>query len=327
MNNIIEVKKLRKEFVYHEKAAGLKESFKSIFVRKKKIKIAVDGISFDISEGEFVGFLGPNGAGKTTTLKMLSGILYPTSGEIKVLNYIPQKRERKFLENIGMVMSQKQQLFWDIPPIDSFLLFKEIYEIPEKEFNGRIEELSTLLDIKDVLKVQVRKLSLGQRMKCELIAALIHKPKVVFLDEPTIGLDVVAKKKMWDFLRKYNKEEKTTIILTSHYMEDIKKLCERVIIIDKGKLLYDGALEKLQNDYIKYKTITLVMNEIVALEKLKEFGKIIEHKETKYVLQVQKEKATQIASKILEKFPVNDILISAPDAEEVIREIFAKGIK
>ena len=324
---MIEVKNLVKQFDYYEKEQGLKNSFLNLFNRKKKIKTAVDDISFSIGEGEFVGFLGPNGAGKTTTLKMLSGILYPTSGEIKISGKIPSKREYDFLRHIGIVMGQKQQLFWDIPALDSLTLFKEIYNLSDAQFTKRINELSSLLQVRDVLKIQARKLSLGQRMKCELIAALLHKPKILFLDEPTIGLDVVSKKKMWDFLSAYNKQEKTTIILTSHYMEDIKRLCKRVIIIDKGKLIYDGALDDLMKNYIKYKTITLYFSKNIAKDVLLKYGKIIEHKDTKYVLRVLASDATHTASKLLSSFEVEDILISAPDADEVIREIFSKGMK
>lgn len=247
----IEVKNLSKTYEYYKKQPGLLASVKGLFSREKLYTEAVKEINFNIEEGELVGFLGPNGAGKTTTLKILSGILYPSGGEAKVLGHIPWKRQKEYQKQFALVMGQKNQLWWDLPAMESFVLNKEIYEVPDKEFKENLEELTELLDVKDILDVQVRKLSLGQRMKCELIAALLHKPKVLFLDEPTIGLDVVAQKNIRDFIKKYNKEEKTTIILTSHYMEDISQLCQRIIIIDLGRIVYDGRLDDLMKKYAK----------------------------------------------------------------------------
>jgi ABC-2 type transport system ATP-binding protein len=215
----ISVKGLSKYYQVHQKEPGLSGSIKSLFNRKYYDVKAVDDISFEIGEGELVGFIGPNGAGKTTTLKTLSGLLYPTQGEVSVLGYTPWKRQAEFQKQFALVMGQKNQLWWDLPAIESFILNKEIYEVPKAQYEQTLEELSTLLDVKALLKVQVRKLSLGERMKMELIAALIHSPKVLFLDEPTIGLDVVAQKKMRDFVKAYNLKYKATIILTSHYME------------------------------------------------------------------------------------------------------------
>lgn len=325
--SIIEVKNLGKTFQTYKKQEGFWGSIKSIFYRKKIETKAVNDISFEIEEGEFIGFLGPNGAGKTTTLKMLSGILYPTSGSAKILGFTPSERERKYQKQIGMVFGQKSQLLWDLPALDSYLLFKEIYEIPDEQFKKKIKELSELLDVTEFLNQQVRKLSLGQRMKCELIASLLHSPKVLFLDEPTIGLDIVSKKRMWDFMSEYNKKEKTTVILTSHYMEDIKRLCKRVIIIDKGKKLYDGDLQKLTEKYVKNKTLTLTFEKEIDENELKKYGKIVEKEDLKYVLAVPQKNSTKTAADILTKFPVEDILISAPEAEEVIREIFEKNSK
>ncbi|MDP3043244.1 MAG: ABC transporter ATP-binding protein [bacterium] len=246
---IIEVKNLSKTYEYYKKQPGLLASVKGLFRREKLYVEAVKEINFNIEEGELVGFLGPNGAGKTTTLKMLSGILYPSGGEARVLGHIPWKRQKEYQKQFALVMGQKNQLWWDLPAMESFILNKEIYEVPDKEFKYNLAELTELLDVKDILDIQVRKLSLGQRMKCELIAALLHKPKVLFLDEPTIGLDVVAQKNTRDFIKKYNKEKKTTIILTSHYMKDISQLCQRVIIIDLGRIIYDGRLDDLIKKY------------------------------------------------------------------------------
>src|SRR3989338_8274565 len=229
---IIEVKNLTKKYEYYKKAPGLLASMKSLFHREKLYTEAVKNISFTVDEGELVGFLGPNGAGKTTTLKILSGILYPTSGEAKVLGHVPWKREKKYQKQFAIVMGQKNQLWWDLPAMDSFILNKEIYEVPDVQFKKTVDGLAELLEIKDILDVQVRKLSLGQRMKCELIAALLHQPKVLFLDEPTI-------------------------VLTSHYMEDVAALCKRVIIIDHGEIMYDGDLKALVDKYVDHKVLTI----------------------------------------------------------------------
>jgi len=229
----------------HQKEPGLRGSFKSLFNRKYYDVKAVDGVSLNIEEGELIGFIGPNGAGKTTTLKVLSGLLYPTSGAVSVLGYTPWERKPEFQKQFSLVMGQKNQLWWDLPAMESFILNKEIYEVPDIQYKKTLDELVELLDVKDFLKIQVRKLSLGQRMKMELIAALIHSPKILFLDEPTIGLDVVMQKKMRDFIKEYNKKYNATIILTSHYMDDVKELCNRVVIIDKGRILFDGALDEI----------------------------------------------------------------------------------
>ncbi len=248
---IIEVKNLTKTFKIYKKEPGLSGSLKSLFSRKYENKTAVNDVSFSIEEGELIGFIGPNGAGKTTTLKMLSGLLYPSGGSVSVLGYKPFDRKNEFLKQISLVMGQKNQLWWDLPPMDTFLLNKEIYEISDKDFKSRVEELSELLDVKDILNVQVRKLSLGQRMKCELMAALLHHPKILFLDEPTIGLDVVVQQKLRDFIKEYNIKYKATILLTSHYMRDVKHLCKRVVVINYGQIIYDGNLDQLTKQYAK----------------------------------------------------------------------------
>src|SRR6266568_278175 len=255
---VISVSHLTKYYQVHQKEPGFAGSMKSLFKRKYYAAKAVDDISFTIDEGELVGFIGPNGAGKTTTLKCLTGLLYPTGGEVRVLGYTPFERKHSYLKQISLVMGQKNQLWWDLPAIDSFLLNKEIYEIPDEHYNKTIEQLSDLLDVQDILQVQVRKLSLGQRMKCELIAALLHNPKILFLDEPTIGLDVMMQQKLREFIKAYNQQYNATIILTSHYMKDVEELCKRIIIIDHGKILYDGKLESIVKKYAKNKSITAV---------------------------------------------------------------------
>lgn len=322
---IIQVKNLTKYYQVHQKEPGFTGSLKALVNRKYFDAKAVDDISFEINEGELVGFIGPNGAGKTTTLKCLSGLLYPTSGKVDVLGFTPFERKNAYLKQIALVMGQKNQLWWDLPPIDSFLLNKEIYEVPEGEFKKTLEELADLLEVIDVLKIQVRKLSLGQRMKCELIAALIHSPKVLFLDEPTIGLDVVMQQKLREFIKEYNKKFNATVILTSHYMEDVKELCERVIIIDHGKLLYDGKLEDIVKKYAPNKLLSVVFEKKVDREKLEKLGKIEEYDFPKVVLSVARDKSKHVAAKLLDEYPVEDINIEEPKIEDIIRDVFSKG--
>ena len=318
---IIEVKNLSKTFDYYKKEAGLKASIKSLFNRKKLFKTAIDDISFNIEEGEFVGFLGPNGAGKTTTLKVLSGILHPSAGECTVLNHTPYNREKDYQMEFALVMGQKSQLWWDLPAMDSFVLNKEIYEVPTEDFKKNILELTELLGITDILDVQVRKLSLGQRMKCELVAALLHKPKVLFLDEPTIGLDVVAQKNIRDFLKKYNKENKTTIILTSHYMEDIKELCERVIIIDHGKIGFDGNLDELVKNTASQKVLKLEFEQKVTKSELNKFGKVINFDPYSAELSIERDNIRKVASDILAStLPISDIAITEVPIDDVIKK-------
>ena len=320
--DIIQVENLTKYFRIYRKEPGLAGSLKSLFARKHYDSKAVDNISFTIEEGELVGFIGPNGAGKTTTLKCLSGLLYPTGGNVSVLGYKPFDRKKEFLRQISLVMGQKNQLWWDLPPIESFLLNKEIYQIPDTNFKKTITELSNLLDVKDILNIQVRKLSLGQRMKCELIAALIHSPRVLFLDEPTIGLDVVMQKNLRKFIKDYNERFKATIILTSHYMGDVEELCKRVIIINLGKIIYDGELKDIVKKYAKNKLLTILFHKNVERKQLEKFGEIKEYEPLKSKLAVPLEKSNQVAVKILEEYPVEDLNIEDPDIETIIRFIF-----
>lgn len=242
---IISVNLLTKDYRIHNKQEGVRGSIRALAHRDYTTVHAVNNICLNIKPGELVGFIGSNGAGKTTTLKMLSGLLYPTSGSIEVLGHTPHKRDADFLRQISFIMGQKNQLWWDIPAIESFNLNRDIYEVPEKQYRAVLDELVDLLDIKDILHQQVRHLSLGQRMKCELVAALVHTPKVLFLDEPTLGLDVVTQQKIREFIKAYNKRHNATVILTSHYMDDVKEVCDRVIIIDKGAVLFDGKISNL----------------------------------------------------------------------------------
>ena len=320
----VDVADLRKVFISVKRDAGLAGAFRSLFSTTKTEVEAVKGVSFRIEPGELVGFLGPNGAGKTTTLKMLSGILFPTSGQANVLGFTPWERKNAYLRQISLVMGQKNQLWWDLPATDSFLLLKEIYEVPDKEYQQRVDELSELLDIKRLLTTQVRKLSLGERMKCELVAALLYDPKVVFLDEPTIGLDVVSQKRIREFLKSYQKRTGSTIILTSHYMQDIQELCERVIIIDKGGVIFDDALAVLVERYSDSKRLTLQFSESVSAVELEPYGRVLERGDdgSSATLEVPRDRITRVAAEVLTRLPVADIAIADVEAEEVIHQIF-----
>ena len=320
--SIINVEHLVKEYSVYKKEPGFLGSVKSLISRKYEKVRAVDDISFSIEEGELIGFIGPNGAGKTTTLKCLSGLLYPTSGVVDVLGFTPFNRKTKFLKQIALVMGQKNQLWWDLPAMETFLLNKEIYEIPEKQFTETVHDLSHLLDAEEQLKVQVRKLSLGQRMKMELIASLLHNPKVLFLDEPTIGLDVVMQQNLREFIREYNRRYKATILLTSHYMGDVEALCKRVIIINHGKILFDGLLSDLVKKHAPYKLISVVLNNMVDPRKLENIGEIKKFKYPELVLSVPSVNASKSAGKILSLLPVEDVTIEDPDVEDIIRDVF-----
>ncbi len=320
---IIEVSHLAKTYEYYKKEAGLAAAIKGLFSREKLFTHAVQDVSFSIEEGEFVGFLGPNGAGKTTTLKMLSGILYPTSGVATVMGFTPWERRKEFQKQFAIVMGQKNQLWWDLPAVDSFVLNKEIYEISDRQYKNTLNELTDLLDINDIIDRPVRKLSLGQRMKAELVAALLHNPRVLFLDEPTIGLDVVSQQKIREFLKKYNKEKKTTIILTSHYMDDVEALTSRVIMIDHGKKMYDGPLAEMMAEYVDHKVLDITFTEPVSKKDLKGCGDILEHEPQHVVLSVSKNKIKEVAARMLQDFPVDDILINEESLESVVRKMFA----
>lgn len=319
----ISVSHLSKHFRIYKKEPGIMGSIRSFFKRTYEISKAVDDISFTIEQGELVGFIGPNGAGKTTTLKCLSGLIYPTSGEIKVLGYTPFDRNHDYLRSISLVMGQKSQLWWDLPPIESYLLFKEMYDISDLKFKEVLDELVELLDLKDILRVQVRKLSLGQRMKCELVAQLLHSPKILFLDEPTIGLDIVMQQKIRSFVREYNKKYSATIILTSHYMDDVKELCKRVIIINHGKLLFDGSLADIITKHTQLKRISVAFEKEVLRAELLQHGSLISYDSHNAVIEIPRDKAAEVASFILSHYPVADLTIEEPQIEEIISTIFS----
>ena len=283
---------------------------------------AVDHIGFSLQEGELVGFLGPNGAGKTTTLKMLAGLLYPTAGEARVLGFIPWERQDAYRRQIALVMGQKHQLWWDLPAVDSLALNREIYGVPLDRYKRTVDELVELLGVAHRLMVQVRELSLGERMKFELIAALLHQPKVLFLDEPTIGLDVIAQQKVREFLRNYNARHRTTILLTSHNMQDIKGLASRVLLINQGQLMFDGPLAELVGQWTATKHVRLTSNRDLTFSELAGFGEVVKLNGPMADLKVPREKVAQITAALLSKLPVVDLTIEDPPIEDVIAEVY-----
>lgn len=321
---VIDVNELKKHFKVSQKEEGFVPALTSLFRRSYKITKAVDDISLSIHEGEMVGFLGPNGAGKTTTLKMLSGILYPTAGDVKVLGYKPQDRKPEFQKKISLVMGQKNQLWWDLPPTDTFLLQKDIYKIPTTHYNSTLEELVELMEVKDILQTQVRRLSLGQRMKCELIAALLHQPRILFLDEPTIGLDITIQKKIRSFFKQYNKKFNTTIILTSHYMDDVKEICKRVIMIDHGHKIYDGQITELIAAYAKEKYLRVDFEEEVTKSKLEKIGTVLEFDGISATISVPRRQHASKAAELLSDFPVENLDIQEVELEDIILKYFTQ---
>jgi ABC-2 type transport system ATP-binding protein len=323
----IEVSGLVKTYEYHHKEPGLRGSLSSLFRRRTLERRAVDDISFRIERGEVVGFLGPNGAGKTTTLKVLCGLLYPSGGIVSVLGHVPSRREPAYLRRIALVMGQKNQLWWDIPALETLLLHKEMYGIPGPQFQSTVDELSEMLEVGRLLRVQVRKLSLGERMKMELLAALVHRPDVLFLDEPTIGLDVVSQARVRDFLRELNAEHGTTILLTSHYMDDIEALCPRVLVIDAGRIGYDGSLAALVERTAPRKLVSAVFAEPVPREELAAAVGDVEMRPTddplKISLAVPRDQVADVAGRLLRLGRVADLGVEEPPVEEIIREMFA----
>lgn len=323
----IKLSNLKKNFKVFRRSEGFISSFRSLFRRKYDIVSAVDDISFTIEKGELVGFIGPNGAGKTTTLKCLSGLLWPSSGEIDILGFQPFEKKKEYLKKIALIMGQRRELWWDLPAAETFRLNKEIYEVEDNDYEAILAELLTLLDAHEITDVPVRQLSLGQRMKMELIASLIHKPEILFLDEPTIGLDVVMQKKMREFISHYNRKYSATIILTSHYMSDVEKLCKRIIIIDHGKLLYDGSLDTLKNKYANSKIIKIDTDKKISPGKLSKYCHIKSVTDGKIVLSVPKTRTTQIATLLLKKYTIRDLNIEDPEIEDIIASVFAKNNK
>jgi ABC-2 type transport system ATP-binding protein len=317
----IVVHDLRKTFVVPVREAGLRAAVRSLVRREHREVRAVDGISFEIDPGEIVGFLGPNGAGKTTTLKMLSGLLYPTGGELSVLDHVPSRRGPSFLERITLVMGNRNQLQWDLPAVDSFEMNRAVFAIPRPDFRRRLDELAELLEIGDIVRKPVRQLSLGERMKVELAGALLHQPRVLFLDEPTIGLDVAMQRRIRSFIAAYNRRHQATILLTSHYMADVQALCRRVIVIHHGAILFDGELRALSDRFTSHKTINIALADpSVALDG---YGKVVAREGDRVTLRVSKEETSLVAAKLLNEQPVSDVTIEDQPIEDVIEQVFA----
>lgn len=321
---MISVKNLTKVYKIAKKDKGFLGFMRSVVNRKFKLVKALDKVSFEVKEGEFVGLIGPNGAGKTTMMKILSGILYPTAGEVSVLGDVPFKKNYRFLKQISFVMGSKNQLIWDLPAMDSFLVNKATYEISERDFSNRLKELTDLLQCGDLLTHQVRTLSWGQRMKMELIAAVLHHPKVLYLDEPTIGLDVVAQKSIRDFIKEYQQRYKATILLTSHYMEDVKQLARRVIIINEGKILYDGLLSAITKKYAERKRIVFILNKQPKEEDLKKIHRQYTLEYPRLTLDVPRERLAYTVEHLSRLLSFDDITIEEERIEEIIRKIFQK---
>ncbi|MBT4694823.1 MAG: ATP-binding cassette domain-containing protein [Planctomycetaceae bacterium] len=325
--SIIEIKGLEKTYQVYQKKEGLRSSLRGLFKREYKQVKAVQGIDLQIEQGEFVAFLGPNGAGKTTTLKLLSGVIHPTSGTATVMGHIPWQRENEYRRRFALVMGNKNQLWWDLPAQESFRLHQQIYRIEADVFQNTLDELTDLLDLRDLLQQPVRELSLGERMKMELTAALLHSPEVLFLDEPTIGLDVVAQHNIQQFLKYYQQKRKITILLTSHYMKDVAALCKRVVIIADGLIKYDGSLDGIIEGADQRKLITLQFRDAIddsLLATLKEFGDVTDVETPRIKLTVARDVVSRMLSSILDGYQVDDVVVEDPPLEDVIAAVFSE---
>ena len=323
--SIIELNNLCKTYKVYQKKEGLWQSIAGLFRREYKDVNAVRDVNLTVNEGEFVAFLGPNGAGKTTTLKLLSGVINPTSGDAQVMGYVPWKRENDYRRQFALVMGQKNQLWWDLPAQESFRLHQHIYQIPANQFQKTQDELTDLLDVRRLLNQPVRELSLGERMKMELIAALLHSPRVLFLDEPTIGLDVVAQHNIQQFLKYYHQERKIPILLPSHYMQDIEALCERVVIIAAGTIQYDGSLSGILNRFSNIKRVTFQLAEGQSFEGLDRFAPVESLLEPKVQYRVPRSDVPKLLSRMLDAKRVVDVTVEDPPLEEIIAELFTQA--
>jgi ABC-2 type transport system ATP-binding protein len=318
----VRVTDLNKTFLVPERDAGLRAAVRSLVRRQHREVRAVDEISFEIAPGEVVGFLGPNGAGKTTTLKMLSGLLYPTAGEARVLGHVPSKREREFLRRITLVMGNRNQLQWDLPALDSYELNRAVYRIPREGFTALRDELIELLDVGDLVRKPVRNLSLGERMKVEIVGSLLHRPQVLFLDEPTIGLDITMQKRIRSFVAEYNRRHGATVLLTSHYMADVEALCRRVLVIHHGRLLFDGELARLGDRFAAWKTIAVDL--LNGAADLSAYGDVVERDADRVTLRVPREETARVTARLLAEQEVADLTVEDPPIEDVIELVFAQ---
>jgi ABC-2 type transport system ATP-binding protein len=323
--SVIEIRGLRKSYRVYQKKEGLAAAFRGLFRREFRDVEAVRGIDLNVETSEFVAFLGPNGAGKTTTLKLLSGVIYPTGGEARVLGYIPWERENAYRRRFALVMGQKNQLWWDLPAAESFRLHQQIYRIEPQAFLQKQDELVDLLDVCRLLNQPVRELSLGERMKMELIAALLHSPEVLFLDEPTIGLDVIAQHNIQKFLKHYQEIRRITILLTSHYMKDVAALCRRVVVINHGQIVYDGSLAGIIDRFSSHKVLTLLFANGTLPSDFARYGELIELAEPRVKLRVDRQRISQVLSSVLANHTLEDVSVEDPPLEEVIAQVFAQS--
>jgi ABC-2 type transport system ATP-binding protein len=320
--DVISVRNLRKTYMVPEREAGAWAAIRGLVLRHTREVVAVDGVTFSVAPGEIVGFLGPNGAGKTTTLKMLSGLLFPTSGEVRVSGYIPSKRHPDLLRQITLVMGQRSQLSWDIPTLDSFELNRAIYDIPAQQYYQTRNELIDLLDLGDLVRKPVRNLSLGERMKCEIAIALLHRPRVLYLDEPTLGLDVTMQRRIRSFIAEYNRRYEGTVLLTSHYMADVEALCQRVIVIHRGTLLFDGQLSSLVERFSPHKTIVVDLDAFSG--DLAGYGDVVSEEDGRVTLRVPKADTARVTARLLADLPVIDLTVEEPPIEDVIEHVFTR---
>jgi ABC-2 type transport system ATP-binding protein len=322
---IIEIEGLAKSYRVYQKKEGLWASLGGLLHREYREVQAVKGIDLTVEQGEFVAFLGPNGAGKTTTLKLLSGVVSPTGGSARVMGFVPWNRENAYRRRFALVMGQKNQLWWDLPAQESFRLHQQIYRIPPQQFQNTVDELTDLLDIRRLLKQPVRELSLGERMKMELTAALLHSPEVLFLDEPTIGLDVIAQHNIQQFLRYYQEKRQITILLTSHYMKDVAALCRRVVVIANGIIIYDGSLSGIIDQFSGDKVVTLQMAEDGSLDDLHQYGQVLEVRSPKVKMRIPRTDVAKALGAILAQHTIDDVVVEDPPLEDVIAEVFAQA--
>lgn len=329
-DTIIQVRRLSKKYRVPIRPEGLAASLKNLFQPSFSEVNAVEDIHFEVGAGEMVGLIGPNGAGKTTTLKMLSGLLYPSSGEVHVAGFVPWERRPEYLRRISIVLGNKSQMLWDIPAMDSFIVLSEIYAVPEQEFRRTLDDLIDLLEMKDLLNKPVRNLSLGERMKCELVASLLYRPALLFLDEPTLGLDVSMQLRLRQFLKEYNRRNEVTVLLTSHYMADVQALCPRVILIHQGKLLYDGALDGLARHLAPFKLIKIILNtengkKIPDFNQLGGSVELLENEENRCVLRAERKIVPDLTSRLLQSYSITDLSIEDSPIEAVLDQIYSGG--
>ena len=322
---MIRARDLVKHFKVHKRPPGFVSAMKSLVKRNYETVKAVDGVSFTIERGERVGFLGPNGAGKTTTLKVLSGLLHPTSGLVTVEDHTPFKRQTEFLQKITLVMGQKSQLIWDLPPSETYALNRAVFAVPDAEFKATLSELTELLDLAPLLDKPARQLSLGERMKCELAAALLHRPTTLFLDEPTIGLDVAMQVAIRDFVRSYNQRHEATVLLTSHYMDDVVALCPRIIVIDQGKLIHDGDLRQLIKTMDPDKRVSFTLTNGVAMDDVAKLGTVLSHEAQRITLRVTERELPGVVGQLLGTMRAADLAIEDPPLEDVLRVMFGQN--